>query len=83
MNQDTLNTFQRDMVSVCRSIVVYCRASGGRRATLRQVIIEGNAGNWFDGLVPVCQLLRDVSTRWSSTYFMINRFLELWPVTLV
>lgn len=30
--------------------------------------------------LPMVQLLRDVVTRWSSTYLMIHRFLELYPV---
>lgn len=31
--------------------------------------------------LPVLQLLRDCPTRWSSTYLMIHRFLELYPVS--
>ncbi|KAJ3974853.1 hypothetical protein EV361DRAFT_588665 [Lentinula raphanica] len=29
----------------------------------------------------VVVLLRDVDTRWSSTFFMVDRFLELYPVS--
>lgn len=33
-------------------------------------------------LLPDVQLLRDCPTRWSSTYLMIHRYLELFPVSI-
>ncbi|KIO23189.1 hypothetical protein M407DRAFT_43807, partial [Tulasnella calospora MUT 4182] len=82
MDQGIIDALHRGIVSICRSIVVFCRASGSRRTGLRQVILDGNAAGWFGQNVrlPEHQLLRDVPTRWSSTFFMIDRFLELWPV---
>lgn len=76
-------------VDTCRSSVFACRSSGLRREAIRQLIIDGNATGRFrspSGLayvVPLLELLRDMPTRWSSTYNMIKRYLELYPVRLL
>ncbi|KDQ12925.1 hypothetical protein BOTBODRAFT_112281, partial [Botryobasidium botryosum FD-172 SS1] len=62
-----------------RSLVTACRASGQRRANFRQTIIEGNNNGLF--ALDVLQLLRDVDTRWSSLFLMVDRVLELSPVS--
>lgn len=71
-------------------MVTALRASGGRRRDLRQTIINGNNEGGFllaSGaqrvFIPVHQLLRDVSTRWSSTHMMVNRTLEQYPVSSI
>lgn len=75
-------------VDACRSSVFACRSSGLRREAIRQLIIDGNAMGRFQlpsGLayiVPLLELLRDMPTRWSSTYNMIKRYLVLYPVCL-
>jgi hypothetical protein len=67
-------------ISNTRSIVAICRKSGSRRTELRNIIIEGiQDGTWPQ--LRVVQLLRDCVTRWSSTYNMIDRCIELYPVT--
>ena len=72
---------RNDPVKLARQLVTACRASGGRRAELREVIKEGNRIHAFgDKPLPELQLLRDVDTRWSSTFLMINRVLTLHPV---
>lgn len=66
-----------DPVATCRRLVNACRASGQRRADFRSVIVDGNAEGEFHSTLRAVQLLRDVETRWSSTYLMIDRVLEL------
>ena len=67
-------------ISNTRSIVAICHKSGSRRTELRNIIIEGiQDGTWPQ--LRVVQLLRDCITCWSSTYNMIDRCIELYPVT--
>jgi hypothetical protein len=70
-----------DPVQACRDLVGACRASGQRREDFRATIVQGNKEDAFSsGPLPCLQLLRDVETRWSSTFFMIDRVLELYQV---
>ena len=71
-----------DVVGKARSLVSACRASGQRREDLQTTITEGNSSRSFpDGKeLRNVQLLRDMDVRWSSTYLMIDRVLELYPV---
>ena len=75
-----------DPIKLARKIVAACRASTNRRLALQRIIEEGNAheGGWDgDGLqLPSLELLRDIDTRWSSTFLMIDRLILLWPVSL-
>jgi hypothetical protein len=77
-----------DIVGQIRSLVNECRASDQHREALMQHIVDGNADGSFEDAsgvpfsIPAVQLLRDVSTRWSSTYLMIERALDLYPVRL-
>jgi hypothetical protein len=48
---------------------------------LRNWIVSGKAAGKWD-CKPV-QLLRDVDTRWSSVFFMIDRYLALHPVSML
>lgn len=69
----------------CRELVAACRASGQRREDLKQAIIDGNkSGDWkINGeliQLPELQLLRDCETRWSSTFNMLGRILDLYLV---
>lgn len=70
-----------------RDLINACRASGLRRQRFDDLIQSGNSGSLFkgpDGRVVKLgrlQLLRDVSTRWSSTHQMIERAIELYPVS--
>ncbi|KAH9080277.1 ribonuclease H-like domain-containing protein, partial [Lactarius deliciosus] len=69
-----------DPVNRTRGIVGVCRASGGRRKELKDAIEDGNKSNTWGEIIRVVQLLRDCETRWSSTYNMIDRTMELYPV---
>jgi hypothetical protein len=73
---------ESDPVGQTRGIVNVCRASGGRRKELKSVIEDGNKSKTWGEIIRVVQLLRDCETRWSSTYNMIDRTMELYPVTL-
>lgn len=72
-------TLLSDPVAKCRTTVNACRDSHLRMEALEKTIIEGNLANeWPDALhLRVLQLLRDVDTRWSSTFLMIDRALYL------
>jgi hypothetical protein len=74
---------QSKPITKTREIVAVCRRSGQRRSELRAVIVKGNdTSSWpsANGKVPVLQLLRDCETRWSSTFNMIDRLMEIYPV---
>lgn len=74
---------QSDVVGLARSLVTACRASGQRRDDFEQVLEEGNnRGGWGDPpeLLRIVGLLKDVDTRWSSIFLMIDRVLELYQV---
>ena len=76
-----------DIIGTARKLVAACRASGQRREDFELTIREGNeAGSWTDSEgnplpLPVLQLLRDCETRWSSTFFMLDRVVTLLPVS--
>jgi hypothetical protein len=75
-----------DVVASARSLVRACWASGQRRADFESVIEDGNEeGGWGDPpeLLRVVGLLKDVDTRWSSTFLMIDRVLELYLVSCI
>ncbi|KAJ7120735.1 hypothetical protein C8R43DRAFT_1090881 [Mycena crocata] len=71
---------QCDPVGSARSLVTACRASGQRRENFEKVIKEGNeAGGWGAPepvILRIVGLLKDVETRWSATFLMIDRLLE-------
>lgn len=67
-----------DPVGKARNIVAACRKSGQRRSDLMTVIENGNNDESWN--MRRLQLLRDCETRWSSTYLMNDRVLDLYPV---
>lgn len=84
--QSYADAVARDPIALGRAVVRVIRASGARREAFDDIITTGNAKNWFkDGekiiQVKPLQLLRDVSTRWDSVYYMINRLREMRPVS--
>ena len=86
VNQSYADAVARDPIALGRAVVRAIRASGARREAFDDVIQNGNAKHWFkDGEtiieVKSLQLLRDVSTRWDSVYYMINRLREMRPVS--
>ena len=78
-------------VAKLRKLIKAMRSSGTRRASFRDHIARGLKNRWFkdpeDGDIieefPGFELLRDVPTRWDSTYTMINRAWHLRPVRVV
>ncbi|KZT21839.1 hypothetical protein NEOLEDRAFT_1072768, partial [Neolentinus lepideus HHB14362 ss-1] len=78
-DDEYLEALNGDPVARARSLVTACRASDQRRTDFQKTIQEGNEGNLFDVNLPENELLRDVDTRWSSTFLMIDRVLELYP----
>ena len=76
-----------DLIVKCQKMVSSCCASGQRCEDFELTICEGNkSGVFHDGtgamvVVPSLELLRDVNTRWSSTFLMIDRVLDLAPLS--
>ncbi|KAF4617427.1 hypothetical protein D9613_006423 [Agrocybe pediades] len=73
------DALHNDVVAKCRSLVTACRASGQRREDLQKTITEGNEREYFPKHISNKELLRDMDIRWSSTFLMIDRVLELYP----
>ncbi|THH30687.1 hypothetical protein EUX98_g3511 [Antrodiella citrinella] len=69
----------RDPVTLVRKLVSSCRVSRLRRDDFHDTILKGNADGSFQQKLRPVQLLRDMEVRWSSTYLMIDRALELYP----
>lgn len=79
---------EADPIVRCRKLVANCRASGQRRENLQATILDANGAGLFgrddkgaDIELPSLQLLRDVDTRWSSIFLMVERALDLYPVS--
>jgi hypothetical protein len=70
---------QGDVIGKNRSLVNTCRRSPQRRESLRDWITSGKASGKWD--IKPLQLLCDVDTRWSSVFFMIDRYLHLHKVS--
>jgi hypothetical protein len=76
---------ESDPVRRSREIVATCRKSSQHRENLQKLIATGNITNAWgsDTTIRLVQLLRDCETRWSSTYNMIDRVIELYPVSIL
>jgi hypothetical protein len=69
-----------DVVAKTRDLINACRKSPQRRQSLHVTITVGKEeGKWE---CRALQLLRDVDTRWSSIYLMIDRYIYLHPVSI-
>jgi len=81
-----LQVLTADVLGTARKLITACRISGKRREEFLDTILEGNLHEtWEDddgNLISreALQLLRDCETRWSSTYFMVDRVLVMLPV---
>ncbi|KAJ2926565.1 hypothetical protein H1R20_g10525, partial [Candolleomyces eurysporus] len=89
-NPTYMGLLQSDVVKLARQLVNFIRDSGQRREDFEAVIQSGNENNsWGDDKdgkpiqLRVVGLLRDVDTRWSSTFLMIDRVLELRAVSAI
>ncbi|KAH7876160.1 uncharacterized protein C8R40DRAFT_1043014, partial [Lentinula edodes] len=86
-SEEYRNALASDLISRVRHLVNLCRASGNRRDDFRNTVLsmrnsvddESDYSDTTMLLERVVVLLRDVDTRWSSTFFMVDRFLELYP----
>ncbi|KAJ2985876.1 hypothetical protein NUW54_g9999 [Trametes sanguinea] len=68
-------------VKAARTLINKARQSGQRREEFEHIVAEGIRTQLFgESNEPRGrQLLRDVDTRWSSTFLMIDRLLSLYP----
>lgn len=79
MDTNYTKALQSDLVTRIQDLVRQLRSSGQRREALQQAIVEGNHKHIFPSQIKPLQLLRSVPTRWSSAYFMVERFDYLAP----
>ncbi|KAF8604217.1 hypothetical protein BDV93DRAFT_392795, partial [Ceratobasidium sp. AG-I] len=84
-----LKALESDVLAIVRLVVRRLRASGQRRDQFAARIEQGNQQHHWDVsgdvehvILDVLQLLRDCETRWSPTFYMIERFLYLFPAIL-
>ncbi|KAH9937936.1 hypothetical protein B0H21DRAFT_698741 [Amylocystis lapponica] len=77
MNPEYQSALSNDVVAAARRLVSACRASGQRREDYLSTIREGNSTHAFGESIelPELELLRDVDTRWSSIFLMVDRVL--------
>ena len=71
-----------DPINRLRKIIIAIRSSGQRKDAFNAWIVTGNEHGWFilkgaPVKIIARQLLRDVRTRWDSTYLMIRRCIEM------
>ncbi|KAF8164877.1 hypothetical protein B0H34DRAFT_829528, partial [Crassisporium funariophilum] len=79
-SDDAEVALEGNVVAAVRKLVNACRASGQRRKLLEEIIKEGNVNDTFD--LRIVTLLRDIDTRWLSTFLMIDRLLEMYPLDI-
>ena len=83
-DEEYIETLKTDVITAARHLVATCRALGQRREGFRQTIEEGNKNRMFgEKRLRVVTLLHDMDIRWSSTYLMVDRLLELYPVYFI
>jgi hypothetical protein len=64
-----------DTIKRCRELVAAVRLTSQRREDFRKTMGEGVVSGAYTG--DQLELIRDMAIRWSSTFYMINRFLQL------
>jgi hypothetical protein len=77
--------FAADPIGRCRKLVVKLRSSGQIKDDFNNWVKAGNEKNWFKikgkpVKLPHKEFLRDVPTKWDSSYQMIKRCIEMRPV---
>lgn len=78
-----LATLKSDILKRTRELISACRSSGQRRQNVKTAIEQGTStGLWEEDIKPL-QLMSDMEVRWSSTYYMIQRLLYLYPVGFI
>ncbi|KIK26887.1 hypothetical protein PISMIDRAFT_94118 [Pisolithus microcarpus 441] len=78
--EDYVEAIAWDPISICWNIIRVICASGQWRKAFHDMIVIGNANQWFTEdptEVPTVELLCDVKTWWDSAYFMINHMCAL------
>ncbi|KAL0061728.1 hypothetical protein AAF712_011399 [Marasmius tenuissimus] len=76
-----MSVLEDDVVANARTLIRDCRSSSERRLSFKKTLIDGNAAGGFGDpkvLLRVITLLRDCTTRWSSTFFMLDHLLEIY-----
>jgi hypothetical protein len=74
-----MEALKTDLIARVSELIRQLRASGQRRRALEESILETRNDKRIDPPLSIRQLLRNVVTRWSSTFLMVDRFLYLTP----
>ncbi|KAF5329696.1 hypothetical protein D9619_009224 [Psilocybe cf. subviscida] len=80
---DYYTALRSDVIACIRRFVTWVRASGQRREQFKTILQTGNtAGGWGNPpkILRNVGLKKEVETRWSSTYNMVDHFVELYLV---
>ncbi|CDO71217.1 hypothetical protein BN946_scf184863.g12 [Trametes cinnabarina] len=79
---DYADILSQNPIRAARNLINKARQSGQRREEFEAIVTDCIKNQTFgEGVNPSgTQLLRDVDTRWSSTFLMIDRLLSLYPV---
>lgn len=78
-----------DLLGKVRLLVKAIRASGQRQAAFDQVVQSGNEAGWWKDeqgeptTIKTLKFIRDVKTRWDSTYQMLIRILMFKQVSFL
>ena len=71
-----------DLIGRSRRIVAVCFKSGQFRGDLKVINTGNSSKTWGPNVaIRLVQLLRDRETCWSSTFNMVDRLIELYPVS--
>jgi hypothetical protein len=70
-----------DLIGRTADVITQLRSSGQRRDAFTQAIRDSHHDKRIDPPLSLLQHLRQVVTRWSSTFLMVDRFLYLSPAT--
>lgn len=84
--RDPIAVLRQAIRAVCHSLTIYCNPNHLYSLVWLQIRASPLRRQTFDAAVKLLkmvehQLLRDVDTRWSSTLLMIDRGLEMRPVS--
>ncbi|KAI9061181.1 hypothetical protein FKP32DRAFT_1576752 [Trametes sanguinea] len=79
------DALSQNPVAAARELVKKARQSGLRREEFEQIVSDCIENGTFgeDSDPGGTQLLRDVDTRWSSTFLMLDRLLALYPAVQI
>ena len=81
---------EADPIVWCQKLIANCQASSQCRENLQATISDANGAGLFgrddegaDIELQSLQLLCDIDTQWSSIFLMVERVLDLYPISFL